>query len=86
MVWGCSPPAGSHPPKLPDVSDSSSALVTDHGEGEDGEFPYPVGNFPPAIPLDWASLCVKDLCPVVGIREGQEDPIVALLTAIGEDH
>lgn len=45
-VWGCSPPAGSHSPKLLDVFDSSSALVSDHGDGEDGEFPYPLGNFP----------------------------------------
>jgi hypothetical protein len=79
----CSPPAGPHLQKLLNGSDSSSALDSDHG---DGEFPNPLGIFSPVRPLDWASLCVKDLCPVVGIREGQEDQTVSLLTAIEEDH
>ncbi len=35
--------------------------------GEDGDFPYPLGVFPPARLLDWALGCVKNVCLVVGV-------------------
>jgi hypothetical protein len=56
-------------------------------DGDDGDFPSPLDFVPPITPLDWALFCVKDVCLVVGVLcEGLEDQIVALLTAIGEDH
>jgi len=53
---------------------SSELVVCDLGgdlwDGEDGDVPYPVGIFPPAMPSDWASGCDKDVCPVVGVLCG----------------
>jgi hypothetical protein len=47
----------------------------------------PLGIFPLFTPLDWALFCLKDIGPVVGLLcEGNEDQVVALLTAIEEDH
>jgi hypothetical protein len=63
-------------------------VVRDQGDDlwdeEDGDFPYPLDVFPPAMPLDWALGCED---PVVGFScEGFEDMTLALLKAIEEDH
>jgi hypothetical protein len=70
---------------------SSELVVWDQGDdfwdGEDGDFPFPLGVFPPAMPLDWALGCDKDVCPVVGVScEGFEDTTMAILSSIEEDH
>lgn len=39
----------------------------------------------PVTPLDWALYSVKNVCLVVGVSS-DDDQIVALLTAIGEDN
>jgi hypothetical protein len=50
---------------------SLEAMVWDQGndlyDKKDGDFPYPLGVFPPAMPLDWAWGwgCDKDVCHAV---------------------
>ena len=43
---------------------SGEIVVWDQGDevwdGEDGDSPYPLGVFPPAMPLDWVWDCDKD--------------------------
>jgi len=57
---------------------SREIVVWDQGDkvwvGEDGDSPYPLGVYPPDIPLNWVSDGVKD-----------EDLFFAILDAIEED-
>jgi hypothetical protein len=69
---------------------SSELVVWDQGDDfwdeVDGEFPYPLGVFPPAMPLDWALGYDEDFCPVKGGScEGDEDLSLALLLNTKED-
>ena len=62
-------------------------VLVGRDDGEVGDFSTPLGIFPPVTPLEWAIFCVKDIGPVVWLScEGNENQIVALLTAIEEDH
>jgi hypothetical protein len=69
-------------------SSSSEMVVWVQGDNlkdaKDGDFPYLLGVFPPAMPLDWALGCEDT---VMGIScEGFEDTTLVFLTAIEEDH
>jgi hypothetical protein len=52
----------------------------DFWDGEDGDFPYPSSVFSPAMPLDWALGCDKDVCPVVGVLCGVDSKTINLST------